>query len=92
MELGSQKKPVGQPMSCFTRLLELPKETSRDWNQVGRTIQVTSCAKFGDQRKSEVTAKFVLEGEGGVNEGWTVFLGILTTSVQNLTPYCSTRF
>ena len=36
------------------------------------TIQAAMYAEVGDQRKSELSAKFVLEGEGRTNEGWTV--------------------
>ena len=34
--------------------------------------QITMHATLGDERRSEVSAKFLLEGEGHVNEGWTI--------------------
>ena len=35
-------------------------------------------AKLCEQRRSEVAAKFVLEGEGRANEGWTMSTGVLS--------------
>ena len=34
-------------------------------------------ATLGDESRSEVATKFVLEGEGHATEGWTVMPGVL---------------
>ena len=40
-------------------------------------MQITMYANVGDARRSEVAAKFVLEGEGHANEGSTLAAGVL---------------
>ena len=55
-----------------------------------RTIQITSCAKsrcgVGALRKTEAALKFVLEGEGRANEGWTVFPEHLKLTCTDFDP------
>ena len=49
-------------------------------------------AKIGDQRKSGVAAKIVVEGEGRANEGWTLFLWILNHICTEFDPVFSAHF
>ena len=42
------------------------------------TIQITMYAKISSQRRSEVAAGFVSEGESRANEGWTMFPIVLS--------------
>ena len=52
-------------------------------------IQITMCAKLGEERRSEIAAKFVLEDEGHVNDGWTIVPGVLS---QMCTEFHDTLF
>ena len=52
--------------------MEEAKEDLGRWQASWRTIQITMYAKLGEEMQSDIAAKFVLEGEGCVNEGWTI--------------------
>ena len=55
------------------------------------TIQMTTDAKLGDRRRSEVAAKFVLE-EGRADERWTVYSGLRPKDVLIMYRLFSTHF
>ena len=78
LELSSQKKLLGTAQAMFYRAFALAQGNVKRLDPSWQTIQVTVFANTGDQRKSEVAAKFVRQGEGRANEGWTVYLGILS--------------
>ena len=48
--------------------------------------QITLYATIGEQRRSEVAAQFVLEGEGRANEGCTVLSGVLNQMYTDFDP------
>ena len=47
---------------------------------------MTMYARIGEQRKSEVAANFVLEGQGLANEGWTLCSGVLRQTCTDVEP------
>ena len=51
------------------------------------TIQITTYAALVDERKSNVAATFVLDGEGHTNEGWAIVPSCHAKFVQSLTAH-----
>ena len=85
VELGPERRPMEEAQATFFeghgRSERRPGETT---GQLGETSQITTYAKFGDERRSEVAATFVWEGEYHANESWAIVLGQICADFDDI--------
>ena len=82
--LKPQTRPIWKAQAMFYK--GYVERSQASWEPF---IQITMCAKLGEERRSEIAAKFVLDFEGHVKEGWTIVPGDLS---QMCTEFHDTLF